>query len=562
MNKEQKTVEQIELRCADCGLPIAGERPRTDVTRYLSDISRCSCNRDGSSKASDSAKSEQVSMVSLEAASDILGERFEVLSFLGQGGMGAVFKVHDHTLGKIVAVKILNPRLMHDQQSIKRFEQEAKAAIALTHPHLAAVYEYGIGKNNTPFLVMDYLEGTTLDELLKSENTLDYKRAIDIFIQLCEAAHYAHSKGVVHRDIKPSNIIVMRLNRKTDTEQKLDVDGSKRTNLGTDAGIEFAKLFDFGIAKVLPNQAIDFTQDMTQTGELFGSPLYMSPEQCKGLPVDGRSDIHALGCVIYKALTGVHPYEGKNFVDTVVKVITQEAPPFAKTRTPTAFGVKPPAVLEQVVLHCLNKSPSDRYSNADLLKLDLEKIRDGKPISLSPKKKKKRKTNQTFVVAGVAVATILSLFVIVPNALNGPARHTPANVTTEPYSDAQQLDAMAFSYFSKGDYQRAIPLLEFGVNTYKKNGSTKTGMGREDNYLAENLSHIGKCYLMLKQYDKAAPYYKDSLKIFQQWGNYKGGMMAEAVNEYADTLRNLGRGSEADAMLAEFRKYNNIRNLP
>lgn len=532
-NKEQKIKEasDVELVCADCGLPIAGERPRTDVTRYLSDISRCSCR--GSAEPSSQSIAGQ-GRVSLEEASSILAERFDVIEFLGEGGMGSVFKARDKNLRRIVAVKILNPRLIHDQQSVKRFEQEARAAIALTHAHLAAVYEYGIGSNNTPFLVMDFLEGSTLEDLLKVEKWLDYKRAIDIFIQICEAVHYAHLKGVIHRDIKPSNIIVMRKS----------------------AGVEFAKLFDFGIAKVLPNQGIDFTQDMTQTGELFGSPLYMSPEQCKGFAVDGRSDIHALGCVMYKALAGVHPYEGKNFVDTVVKIITTDPAKISQL----APG-RIPANLEQVIMRCLSKDAEYRYQNAAELQADLERIRDGKPIkSFKQKPASAGKLKQIVLIGSSIVALVAGVFIFGTVSGIGPGART--TVPTNPYGDAERLDSLAYSYYVKGDYARAIPLLEFGVNTYKKNGKTKVGNGREDNYLAENLAHIGECYLKLGKFSQAVPYYRDSLKIFQQWGNYPGGMMGQAVTQYAEVLRGLKKDAESQKMLDEFHNFNNIKNIP
>lgn len=530
--KQSKISEHIEIVCADCGLPVAGAKPRSDVTRYLSDISRCSCNK----VASTSLSAPQTGSMSIEHAALVVGDRFEVLAFLGQGGMGSVFKVNDRHLNKILAVKILNPQLVQDSQSVKRFEQEAKAAIALTHAHLAAVYEYGIGKDNTPFLIMDYLEGTTLDELLKKEGSLDYKRAIDLIAQICEAIAYAHSKGVIHRDIKPSNIII--------------------TQPGN--GIEFAKLFDFGIAKVLPDQAIDFTQDMTQTGEIFGSPLYMSPEQCKGLSVDQRSDLHAIGCVLFKAVTGSHPFEGKNFIDTVVQIITVPAPSFSKLK----LDFKIPSTLEQVIMRCLAKEPAMRYRSASALQTDLERVRDGKAISVT--KRERDLENKRAITILATLAGVFLMAISLPPLLKAiaPAPTAPNTVPTDPYSDAERLDSLSFSYFMKGDYERAIPLLEFGINTYKKNGRTKVGSGREDNYLAENLAHIGTCYLKLHKYDKAIPYYRDALKLFQQWGNYPGGLMTPTVNEYAEVLRALNRKAEAEQMLDEYKRTNNISKIP
>lgn len=529
----EKLKEQVktELVCSDCGLPIAGDVPRTDVTRYLAETSRCQCRRfedkakdeaNGAGKGTATVPKMAIAVkvgFSNDEAAEILGERFTILSFLGQGGMGSVFKVKERATDKIFAVKLLNPQLMHDEHSVKRFEQEARAALHLTHAHLAAVYEYGIGKDGTPFLVMDYLEGVTLDQILQNENHLDPVRAVNLFIQICEAISYAHFKGVIHRDIKPANIMVMQ----------------------PSPGLDYAKLFDFGIAKVLPDQAIDFTQDMSQTSDLCGSPLYMSPEQCKGLTLDPRTDVYSLGCVMYKALTGKHPFEGKNFVDTVVRIVTTEPEPLSTAQLKSSL----PQGLEKVVARCLSKDPDSRYGSAALLQADLERIRDGKPVSTTPSvrktadenKKIQSKRNLLIITALIAVAACVMSVLFVP---------------MNPHKDAENLDGLSYKYYNQGKYDQAIPLLEFGIKTYTK----------QDSFLADNYNHLGKCYLKLKQYEKAVPNYKDSLKLYKQWGNYPGSQMGEAVRDYAEVLRNLNRSEEADTMVKEFQRTNTINNIP
>ncbi|MBX9689243.1 MAG: serine/threonine-protein kinase [Candidatus Obscuribacterales bacterium] len=554
MNPEkQKEKQELELICPDCRLPLCADKPRTDVTRYLAESSRCQCRRYSSSSEEEGIKAgsdknkplriEVKVAFSLEEAADIIGERFELISFLGQGGMGSVYKVKDRASNKIFAVKLLNPQLVDDELSVKRFEHEAKAAMRLTHPHLAAVYEFGIGKNGSPFLLMDYLEGKSLEQVLQEEKSLDYKRALDIFIQITEAMSYAHLKGVIHRDIKPHNIMI--------------------TKPGN--GIEFAKLFDFGIAKVMPNRAIDFTQDMEQTGELFGSPLYMAPEQCKGLAVDERTDIYAFACVMYKTLSGKHPFDGKNFVDTVVKIITQEAVPLRKAGTDT----NAPADLEEVIARCLSKEADERYKNAELLQADLERIRDGKAITAfkrkTPKSKSRQPSTRRAFAEAIGIAGLVLAVLATMNFFRSSFQtntNPPSIVNMDPYKDAERLDQLSYTYFTSGKYEQAIPLLEFGIKTYKENGRKAVGVGREDNYLAENYAHLGKCYLMLKQYDKAVPNFRESLRMFRQWGNYSGGMMSEAVNDYAAVLRGLGKNEEADDMLKEFAKLNNLRTIP
>lgn len=576
MSSEQKQeTSVVELICSECNLPIAGDRPRTDVTRYLSETSRCQCAKNPATTESASSPKPRTARAvelkvafSVEDANQILSDRFEVISFLGQGGMGSVFKAKERDTEKIFAVKLLNPDLIDDDHSVRRFEQEAKAAMHLTHPHLAAVYEFGIGKNNTPYLVMDFLEGTTLDQLLQKEKYLDHRRAIDLFIQICEAIEYAHYKGVIHRDIKPNNIIV--------TKPQKD--------------LEFAKLFDFGIAKVLSNQAIDFTQDMTQTGELFGSPLYMSPEQCRGANIDEKTDLYSFGCVMYKSLTGKHPFEGKNFIDTIVRIISTE-PEKLTNVNPTD---RLPQALEQLVHRCLSKDTKYRYQSASALKVDLECVRDGRPISKqdtadsqAQSVRQGRRGIYAAIMLMVLLVAVIAMTAVTVNLMDvhpvtgGSVGGSPGGsggsagsmgggggvggtrlTTPDPYKDANYLDTLSYTYFSQGKYEQAIPLLEFGIKTYKENGKTSVGVGREDNFLAENYSHLGKCYLMLKRYKEAVPHYREALRMFRKWGDYQGGMMTEAVNDYAEVLRRLDKNDMANNMLDDYRAHKNLTSVP
>lgn len=556
-HQEVKTAsEEAQLICADCGLPVGGEKARTDVTRYLAESSRCQCRIPGSNSsitaASDaspgSSKRSKIAF-SLEDAKDVLDERFEVLEILGLGGMGTVVKAREKSSDKLFAVKLLNPQLIDDKSSVKRFEQEAKAAMMLTHPHLTAVYEYGIGKDETPFLVMDLLEGRTLDQLLKADNRLSQRQALDIFIQICEALDYTHNNGLIHRDIKPSNIMV-----------------------NTHNGIDYAKLFDFGIAKVLPNQTIDLTGDMTQTGDLFGSPLYMSPEQCKGQDLDARTDLYSLGCVIYKTLTGTHPFEGKNFVDTIIKIVTTEATAPSRIHPEDQLSKD----FDRVVQTCLQKNVAERYVSAQELKQDLECLREGKPLSSKTQKTAKKHKKAAgpqldsrtkvlvYALLGILLATCFATIQTIMSVkpATGPATTTQPATATDPYKDAERLDQLSYSYFVQGNYEQAIPLLEFGIKTYKENGRTRVGYGREDNYLAENYSHLGKCYAKLGKYTEAVAPYKEALRIFRRWGNYPGGMMSEAVNDYADVLRNLNSADKADAMIKDYQKNRNLSSVP
>ncbi len=282
-----------------------------------------------------------------------LGERFEVLERIGSGGMGSVYKVRDTNIDAILAVKVLQQNLIQDQAALKRFEQEAEAAQKLSHPNLVSVYDHGTTAEGAPYIVMDYLEGRALSEILNDSQTLDSKRATKLFKDICDALSYAHKQGVIHRDIKPTNIIVTDVGKST----------------------ERAHIVDFGIAKVLPTANRE-THDLTQTGEIFGSPHYMSPEQCLGFMLDNRSDIYSLGCLMYECLTGAAPFEGANPIQVVVKHINEEPAEFARAARVDKIVEK----LESVTMRCLDKEKTSRYQNVDDIINDLTAIQTGKPV--------------------------------------------------------------------------------------------------------------------------------------------------------------------------------------
>jgi tRNA A-37 threonylcarbamoyl transferase component Bud32 len=280
-----------------------------------------------------------------------IGDRYKIEELIGIGGMGAVYRGKHEAMGKTLAVKVLHEDAVANKKAVLRFDQEARAASALTHPHLVSVYDYGVTDDGAPYLVMDYLEGKSLSAIIKEEGRLNATRALTIFIQIAEGIEHAHKKGVIHRDLKPSNVIIT----KTDREQ------------------DFVKIVDFGIAKLMPAALGAEANSLTQTGEIFGSPLYMSPEQCTGQQLDQRSDIYSLGCLMYETVTGRPPLQGANPVQTIMMHVQDDAPSIASTGN----NITLPPGLETVIMRCLNKAPIDRYPSAEALMSDLEKVRAG-----------------------------------------------------------------------------------------------------------------------------------------------------------------------------------------
>lgn len=291
----------------------------------------------------------------------VLGERYKVLSVAGKGGMGTVYKGTHVLMERTVAIKMLHAHLISDTHALQRFQQEAKASCTLTHPNIISVFDFGIAPEGQPYLVMEYLKGHSLSETLEREKTLRPARALHIFVQTCEALSHAHANGIVHRDLKPSNIVL--------------------TTAGEDKN--FVKIVDFGIAKLLPSAGREAMQ-LTQTGEVFGSPLYMSPEQCMAQKLDNRADIYSLGCVIYETLTGVPPLVGKHSVDTIQKHVNEMPRPLRYANP----DISVPDGMEPILFKALAKDPNQRYQSMQELKEDLEKVRNGsQPGMVSPASK-------------------------------------------------------------------------------------------------------------------------------------------------------------------------------
>jgi len=278
-------------------------------------------------------------------------EGYQLLGTIGQGGMGTVFKARHLLTGRLTALKLINSNLA-DERVLRRFQQEAKALCALTHPNVISVYHFGVTAEGQPFLSMEYVNGVTLSDLI-SKGPLAWNKATKIFVQIAEALQHAHRQGVIHRDLKPSNVMVV------------ETGGHAIT----------AKILDFGIAKVIHDESLP-SPSLTATGDVIGSPLYMSPEQCSGLKVDSRTDIYSLGCLMYETLTGHPPHTGDNPLSIVVKHLHDQPAPFAEALP----GNHIPQALEKIVFKALIKDPNSRYKTMTALQEELSLLTDKRLI--------------------------------------------------------------------------------------------------------------------------------------------------------------------------------------
>lgn len=269
----------------------------------------------------------------------------EIEGLIGEGGMSSVYKALNKTIGKHVAIKMLHSHLVRDEVQRKRFLQEANALFVLEHPHIVRLRNAGASSTGKPYLIMDFLQGQSLSERLKETGPMPVNDALRIFVQMCSALEHAHSKGIVHRDIKPSNIVLEK-----------DAEGK-----------DWVRVVDFGIAKF--NQD-EINPGLTQTGDVFGSPLYMSPEQCLGQKLDQRSDIYALGCVMYEVLSGKPPLVGESALSTIHKHTAEMPKPLVVPNcNPNLRGR-----LDEILFKTLEKDPEKRYQSMKALQADLAEL--------------------------------------------------------------------------------------------------------------------------------------------------------------------------------------------
>ncbi|MBX9953279.1 MAG: serine/threonine protein kinase [Candidatus Obscuribacterales bacterium] len=277
----------------------------------------------------------------------LIDERYRVEGLIAKGAVGSVYKAKQELLGRQVALKVLHGYLGADPESLVRFHREAKAISRLEHPNLLTLYDFGMTSDGQPYFVMDLLNGTTLAKVLSKEGRLEAKRAIAIVKQVLEALSEAHKKGIVHRDIKPPNIVLIE---KEDTK-------------------DFVKLVDFSIAKMADNSTADPVQ-LTVDGIICGSPAYMSPEQCRGGDVDGRSDIYSIGIVLFEALTGKRPFSAKDLVSLMYLHVNDVPPKLSDIEPELQF----PSMLEDMISSTLAKDPAARPQSVEALLAKLSSV--------------------------------------------------------------------------------------------------------------------------------------------------------------------------------------------
>jgi len=340
-----------------------------------------------------------------------LKSKYEFLGIIGSGGMGVIYKARQKILNKFVAIKMLHSHLI-SSEALRRFQLEGQACSLLKHPGIVGVLDFGVTESGQPYMVMDYVEGSTLAEVLKKSVRLPLVRFLRIFIQVCDALEHAHKGSVLHRDVKPSNIMLVR----------------------NQDGQEEVRIMDFGIAKFM-HDTESGDQHLTRTGEAIGSPLYMSPEQCRSAAVDQRSDLYSLGCVMYEALSGTPPFIGQTAFDTLIMHLNEEPVPMSQA----SLGVEINPTAQQIVSRLLNKKPEDRYQSMRGLKDDLvglkTELERGKPynnpVPVTSSKTGVGKTRWQLLLLSLLLGIVsVALYAVYQQP-------KPANTTNPSQSDSQ-----------------------------------------------------------------------------------------------------------------------------
>ncbi|MGV9297173.1 Stk1 family PASTA domain-containing Ser/Thr kinase [Amycolatopsis sp. NPDC003676] len=382
----------------------------------------------------------------------LLSNRYELGDTLGYGGMSEVHHGHDVRLGREVAIKVLRADLARDPQFQERFRREAQNAAALNHPAIVAVYDTGEANTDVgplPYIVMEYVEGRTLRDIVKTEGPLSQKRAMEVMADVCAALDFSHRHGIVHRDVKPANVMI--------------------TKNGA------VKVMDFGIARAMH----DGQSAMTQTAAVIGTAQYLSPEQARGESVDARSDVYAAGCVLYELITGEPPFTGDSPVAVAYQHVREDPNP------PSSVNPAVSPELDAVVLKALAKGPANRYQSAAEMRSDLVRTLSGQrpsaPMVMSddertqvmnadrrqpqaydeyadepeedPRAKRRRR-----IIFGVIAALLVAGVVLLIFWLSGSFRAKPENaqippvVNTPVQTAKSQLQQAGFSSFGPTKY--------------------------------------------------------------------------------------------------------------
>ncbi len=407
----------------------------------------------------------------------VIGGHYEVLSVIGSGGMSTVYKARHSLLDRPVAIKIIHPANLIDTKALLRLKQEAQAATRLSHQNVVSVREFGLDSEGFPFLVMDYIDGKPLSQVIDEKKCLGAEITRTLISQVSAGLAHAHDRGIIHRDIKPSNIILSK----------------------NDAGADEVKIVDFGIAKSLASEK---AVNLTQTGEVFGTPNYMSPEQCLGRSVDARSDIYSLGCLLYECLHGYPPFSGDSSIEVIMKHVTGAQITFDKNKTP--------AYLEELILKCMEREPARRFCSVAEFQRALmanQSEKNSSPFQqmrILSKRFGRTKGNTTITVFIAMIglsALIYSSFPLWTSLRPGQNQVESANQAV-----------LADELVKRAAIQRYLEEKEVLTQAVNLNRQVRSG---KDPAFAQSLNNLAACYYNLDKYDESMKLCEEGLRLWK-----------------------------------------------
>jgi serine/threonine protein kinase len=432
------------------------------------------------------------------AIGSLIEERYEVVSFLGCGGMGSVYRVKHLEFGRDAAIKFLHPQYTADLGAVRRFQREARIISTLNHPNILSVYAFG-GYQNFIYLAMEFAEGKSLAHLIAEHGTLMPSQALPLLIQICHAMEHAHKNETLHRDLKPDNVMIVT----------------------APDGTQSAKVVDFGVAKLLDSVE---GQRLTKTGEVVGDPRCMSPEQCRGEELDVRSDIYSFGCLMYEVFTGLGPFEADDPVVVMYSQISKDPEPFATKR-----GL--PEALEAIAFNALAKDRKERYESFQEIADLLEKVSADPETKVARTATRQRSRERlTRPRVGTLVALVCGVAVGI-TALSFDAATIPARLQLQFAQNPK--DRIAASLSMADHYQRQNDKTQTLIWLEKANKlavSSNDGVG-----ILRSFADLGDAYIATQPRAANEAYAKalvEALKVVEQ-----GNTDATVYETILDTLK-------------------------
>lgn len=462
-------------------------------------------------------------------------KKYEIISFIREGGMSLVYKARHRYMDRIVAIKLLLTNQAQDPEerllAQRRFERESKAASAIAHPNVVTVHDFGFSSNGQAYLVMDYLGGNSLADILDAKQKIEVHDAIPIFTQICEGLDAVHGAGLVHRDLKPGNVVL-----------------TKRAD-----GSDLVKIVDFGIVLFQGGEDKAAAVRLTATGHVYGTASYMSPEQCLSKPIDARSDIYAMGCLMYEVLTGRLVFSGDSFGTLAVQHSTEAPAPFGASSPPLL------TVVEKAVMKCLAKAPEDRFQTMRQLQESLSAAaldERAKPEALA----RRRRQLIAIVSVGAAMVLFMSGIIWLLAFWHGPKGDSGTLLSQAKWQIDMQLARQALD---RKEYSKAITLLneakdlslDFDTRTMRlaalsllADAYLKSGNQKEHRKTTKAIEIVVQSQALIDFEDMMAEL-KELLSKKTALTEEKCDALADRVSSAAEKLESLRLEREAETLL-------------